>query len=359
MFKFLKNKNEVSEDIIIDDNTVSEIIDSSGDKLIEKDLEIEFLNKKIKLLETENINLKSGLATVQTNLAESVGNNKEALTKLSDIDKSFDFIRGESKDILGKVEGVKVNIEKTSKYSSEIDEGVQSILEAIEGISEIALQSKLLSFNASVEAARAGEAGKGFSVVAMEVQRLSDSTSKLLKSIKERTSSFEQIAVELQSSSQQTLSDSVSVIENINHFNSVIADTTIKNKDSLQNIFATNDVVFMGLAKLDHIIWKVNTYLSILREKPMFDFVDHRNCRLGKWYYNGDGKESFSHLQTFAGLDKHHEIVHNGTKQIFDYLENVRSRFDQIIDGVNEMEDASQNVFDGLDRILEEKKSKN
>ena len=61
-------------------------------------------------------------------------------------------------------------------------------------------------------------------------------------------------------------------------FDHLINTTIEKNNISLQKIFATNDEVFMSLAKLDHILWKVNTYLSIIEGKPIFEFVDHHNC---------------------------------------------------------------------------------
>jgi hypothetical protein len=61
--------------------------------------------------------------------------------------------------------------------------------------------------------------------------------------------------------------------------------------DSFFEDISINTVnVFMSLAKLDHVLWKVNTYLSVSKGEPAFDFVDHHNCRLGKWYYEGEGK---------------------------------------------------------------------
>lgn len=44
-------------------------------------LEVKFLNKKIKLLEKENYQLRDGLTTIQKNLADSVNNNNDALEK--------------------------------------------------------------------------------------------------------------------------------------------------------------------------------------------------------------------------------------------------------------------------------------
>ena len=64
---------------------------------------------------------------------------------------------------------------------------INEINKITELINEIALQTHLLSLNATIESARAGEAGKGFTVVASEVrtlaQRTSESTSEITKMI--------------------------------------------------------------------------------------------------------------------------------------------------------------------------------
>ncbi|MCA9265418.1 MAG: CZB domain-containing protein, partial [Planctomycetales bacterium] len=52
-----------------------------------------------------------------------------------------------------------------------------------------------------------------------------------------------------------------------------------------------------------HVLWKVNTYLSVIEGKRQFDFVSHHNCRLGKWYYEGDGRNSFGAMTSFAALE--------------------------------------------------------
>ncbi|WP_419172667.1 methyl-accepting chemotaxis protein [Halobacteriovorax sp.] len=322
----------------------------------ELESENEFLRKKVALLENENYKLKENLSLIQKNMADSVGNSHHALNKLNEVDSSFDGLRQDSKSILKDITGLESNMEYTSKSSIDIEEGVNAILEAIEGISTIAFQSKMLSFNASVEAARAGEAGKGFAVVAEEVQKLATSTTELLENIKDKTDYFSNISKTLQESAQASLKMTQDVNTKINNFDESISGTTIKNKDALNDISATNDEIFMSLAKIDHVIWKINTYISIIEEKPAFEFVDHHNCRLGKWYYNGDGKNSFSHLMSYSHIENDHAHVHNGTKHIFDYLSNVKENIEHITDGINEMERASEGVFDGLDRILDEKK---
>ena len=39
------------------------------------------------------------------------------------------------------------------------------------------------------------------------------------------------------------------------------------------------------------------------------DFVSHKECRLGKWYGHGHGKEAFSHVPSYAVFDKLDRIM--------------------------------------------------
>lgn len=317
----------------------------------------ESLTSKISLLEKENYRLRDGLTTVQKNLSDSVANNRTALEGLENVDSSIDQIKDGSVEILSASNQLSGNVEETQKCSVEIEQGVQLILEAVGGLADIVFQTKLLSFNASVEAARAGEAGRGFSVVAEEVQNLANSTTKLLEKIKERTTNFTEVSEVLKKAADQSLKSTNHITELIEGQDLIIAKTVDQNKDSLARVHGTNDEVFMSLAKLDHIIWKVNTYLSIIEEKPAFNFVDHFNCRLGKWYYEGDGQKSFSSLRSFANLESHHAQVHDGTKRIFDFLSDVNHNIQDISLGAEEMEEASVRVFEALDDILKEKKN--
>jgi hypothetical protein len=111
----------------------------------------------------------------------------------------------------------------------------------------------------------------------------------------------------------------------------------------------------MSLAKIDHVLWKVNTYLSVVTEKEQVKFVDHHNCRLGKWYFEGDGNQYFSNSPSYRSIDRPHEIVHSNTKKIYDMMKENPEDYDGLRKLLAEMERSSDMIFAGLDKILQEK----
>src|SRR5690606_18942739 len=55
----------------------------------------------------------------------------------------------------------------------------------VDGIANIAKQTKMVAINAAIEAARVGEYGRGFEIVAREVGELSDQSSKATTQVRE------------------------------------------------------------------------------------------------------------------------------------------------------------------------------
>lgn len=50
---------------------------------------------------------------------------------------------------------------------------------------------------------------------------------------------------------------------------------------------------FIQTTKLDHVVWKADVYSVIFKtsSKSVDDFTRHTDCRLGEWYYQGDGQK--------------------------------------------------------------------
>lgn len=349
-----------SAPVVTQENTILSLVDDSSEKDLLDELDskarlIQDLEKKIQILEDENLHLKKGLVNIQSNLASSVGSNQQALEELASVSKSFELINTNSKQLKDESKELSTLMSETKESSKKIELGVEEILESVSGISEVAMQTKLLSFNASVEAARAGEAGKGFSVVAQEIQSLSNSTTDLLKKIEESVSAFKEISSHLDRTLSKSVDSTNKIDSEFTSFTGLVEKTKSQNDISFNSISATSDHVFMTLAKLDHIVWKINTYISFIENKPTFEFVDHKNCRLGKWYENGEGKTNFSHTTKYGSLRDPHSKVHDATKSIFNLLGQSAPNFDQIKIEIDHMEKSSDTVFEYLDLILKEK----
>ncbi len=130
------------------------------------------------------------------------------------------------------------SIQQTYKAISDLNQGVQMILQASEDtgkivktIDEIAFQTNLLALNAAVEAAHAGEAGKGFAVVAEEVKNLAlrsaeaaKQTYQLIEVSKERAGD----GVRRLEETNQKFDDIKSSFEQLNE---IISDISVSAKE--------------------------------------------------------------------------------------------------------------------------------
>jgi hypothetical protein len=79
-----------------------------------------------------------------------------------------------------------------------------------------------------------------------------------------------------------------------------------------QTIAATALRSFVETAKKDHLVFKMEIYRVFMgvSDKEADDFSSHTTCRLGKWYYEGDGRDCFSRLPGYMDVEPPHKRVH-------------------------------------------------
>ena len=368
--------NDVTKSHLSDFTPILDSLKAGRDNVLLEECEAqlavrEFENYKIVALRKTSIhdNKENGLLSRHNkNVTKALGDTQNTylglLEELQGMQKESTETANGSTEGLHLINEIVVDTDELHKEISLENEVVDSLVsksrdiaQVINIIQEIAFQTNILSLNAAVEAATAGEAGKGFAVVAQEVRNLASRSADAAKQIKDVVSSIQGETEKIKQSSTEVANivnitkDRIAVLSKLMH-------TFQKNSNrGVYEVESISNRIFINLAKLDHVIYKNNLYQLIFGNDNNFKPVDHHNCRLGKWYDTGLGKEQFSFVPSYKGLERFHHTVHHEANLLAKECSgNSISCSKQLIeDKISLVEEASANVFVYLDRILEEK----
>ena len=298
--------------------------------------------------------ISKGLSIIQDDILQNLTILESISSSTKDTAEEATSSQKVVQDITDKIEELIQLITNSNESISSLNERTNEITVVVDLIKDIAEQTNLLALNAAIEAARAGEHGRGFAVVADEVRKLAERTQKATQEIAITTNTLKQEASDIQMNSENITNIAMESQTSVSHFYDTLNNFASNANTSADEAKYMSDYLYTTLIKVDHIIFKHDVYTSLLEgdKEASATFLDHNNCRLGKWY-GDEGKKLFGKTQAYTALNIPHAKIHTSALTALGFVKEANYIVEHRTDLVKNMSTAESESFKLFDLFKE------
>ncbi|HDZ48132.1 hypothetical protein LCGC14_0025960 [marine sediment metagenome] len=180
--------------------------------------------------------------------------------------------------------------------------------------------------------------------LALQMHQLSHQLSQLMEQINSQVREHSK-ALSLK---RQATSETANVALSAKHAVNQLCDQT---RHMHKVIHHSATAAFLHSAKLDHAVWKCQIYKQLLSANTDATLEDHHQCRLGRWYYHGEGHRRYARTDAYRALAGPHRRMHESGAEALKFA-HMGDRNAQLA-ALGVMEEASEQLALQLNNLME------